>query len=486
VTFVQHTEARDETILRPRTRGRGTEPAIDSVTISGPFHASGPGDTPSRQAIFVCRPASAAEELPCAEKILANLERRAYRRPVSTADVKDLLPFYTAGRTNGSFDRGIQKALERVLVSPQFLFRIERDPANAVPGSIHRVNSLELASRLSFFLWSSIPDRELLDLAAAGKLNDPQVLDQQVHRMLADRRAESLVTNFAAQWLFLRDIEAKQPDGLLFPDFDENLRKAFHRETELFLDSVLLENRSVLDLLTANYTFVNDRLAKHYGIPNVEGTYFRRVTFPAGSMRGGLLGQGSILTLTSYSTRTSPVVRGKWVLENLLSSAPPPPPPNIPALKTEASETGKALSMREAMIQHRANPSCASCHARMDPIGFAMENFDAVGRWRDTDAGQRIDVSGAFPDGTKFDGMAGLKKVLLAHPDQFAGTVAEKLLMYAIGRNLQYYDAPAVRAILRDAKASNYSFASMVMGVVKSTPFQMRAAQNVQALAQVK
>jgi len=486
VTFVQHTEARDETILRPRTRGRGTEPAIDSVTISGPFQASGPGDTPSRHAIFVCRPASAAEELPCAEKILANLERRAYRRPVSTADVKDLLPFYTAGRTNGSFDRGIQKALERVLVSPQFLFRIERDPANAVPGSIHRVNSLELASRLSFFLWSSIPDRELLDLAAAGKLNDPQVLDQQVHRMLADRRAESLVTNFAAQWLFLRDIEAKQPDGLLFPDFDENLRKAFHRETELFLDSVLLENRSVLDLLTANYTFVNDRLAKHYGIPNVEGTYFRRVTFPAGSMRGGLLGQGSILTLTSYSTRTSPVVRGKWVLENLLSSAPPPPPPNIPALKTEASETGKALSMREAMIQHRANPSCASCHARMDPIGFAMENFDAVGRWRDTDAGQRIDVSGAFPDGTKFDGMAGLKKVLLAHPDQFAGTVAEKLLMYAIGRNLQYYDAPAVRAILRDAKASNYSFASMVMGVVKSTPFQMRAAQNVQALAQVK
>jgi mono/diheme cytochrome c family protein len=486
VTFVQHTEARDETMLRPRTRGRGTEPAIDSVTITGPFGASGPGDTPSRQAIFVCRPASAAEELPCAEKILANLERKAYRRPVTTADVKDLMPFYTAGRTNGSFDRGIQKALERVLVSPQFLFRIERDPANAAPGSIHRLSSLELASRLSFFLWSSIPDGELLELAAAGKLNDPQVLDQQVHRMLADRRAESLVTNFAAQWLYLRDIDAKQPDGLLFPDFDENLRKAFHRETELFLDSVLLENRSVLDLLTANYTFVNDRLAKHYGIPNVEGTYFRRVTFPAGSMRGGLLGQGSILTLTSYSTRTSPVVRGKWVLENLLSSAPPPPPANIPALKTEASETGKALSMREAMIQHRANPSCAGCHARMDPIGFAMENFDAVGRWRDTDAGQRIDVSGAFPDGTTFDGMAGLKKALLAHPDQFTGTVAEKLLMYAIGRNLQYYDAPAVRAIVRDAKASNYSFASMVLGVVKSTPFQMRAVQSVPALAQVK
>jgi hypothetical protein len=486
ITFVQHTEARDETMLRPRTRGRGTEPAIDAVTISGPFNASGPGETATREALFVCKPNNASEETACARKILANLETKAYRRPVTDADVNAVMHFYTEGRTNGTFDRGIEKALERVLVSPQFLFRIEREPANVAPGSIYRLNALELASRLSFFLWSSVPDQELSDLALAGKLKDPQVLDQQVRRMLADTRAESLVNNFAEQWLYLRDIEAKEPDELLFPDFDENLRKAFHRETELFLDSVLLENHSVLDLLMANYTFVNNRLAKHYGIPNVEGTYFRRVTFPEGNVRGGLLGQGSILTLTSYSTRTSPVVRGKWVLENLLSAAPPPPPPNIPALKTEASETGKALSMREAMIQHRANPACASCHARMDPIGFAMENFDAVGRWRENDAGQRIDVSGTFPDGTKFEGMAGLKKALLAHPEQFVNTVAEKLLMYAVGRNLQYYDAPAVRAIVRDSKASNYSFGALVLGVVKSTPFQMRTAQTTESVAQVK
>ena len=295
--------------------------------------------------------------------------------------------------------------------------------------------------------------------------------------MLADPRSESLVTNFAAQWLFLRDVEPKQPDVLLFPDFDDGLRYGFERETELFLDSILRENRSVLDLLTANYTFLNDRLAKHYGIPNIEGSYFRRYTFPDGSPRGGLLGQGSILTLTSYSTRTSPVLRGKWVLENLLNAAPPPPPPNIPALKTEGKQAGETLSMREAMTQHRANPACAGCHARMDPIGFAMENFDAVGRWRDSDTGNAIDASGVFPDGTKFEGMAGLKKVLLAHPEQFVGTVAEKLLMYGIGRNVQYYDAPSVRAIVREAAPSNYTFASLMLGVVKSTPFQMRQSQ---------
>jgi hypothetical protein len=292
--------------------------------------------------------------------------------------------------------------------------------------------------------------------------------------MLADPRSESLVTNFAAQWLFLRDIQAKQPDVLLFPDFDDGLRNGFQRETELFLDSILRSDHSVLDLLTANYTFVNERLAKHYGIPNVEGSYFRRVDWPQGSVRGGLLGQGSILTLTSYATRTSPVLRGKWVLENLLSAAPPPPPPNIPALKTEGKQAGETLSMRAAMTQHRAEATCASCHARMDPIGFAMENFDAVGRWRDTDSGNPIDASGVFPDGTKFDGMAGLKKVLLSHPDQFVGTIAEKLLMYAVGRNLQYYDAPSVRAIVRESAANHYAFASLVLGVVKSTPFQMR------------
>jgi hypothetical protein len=407
------------------------------------------------------------------------LERRAYRRPVTDADVERLLPFYTAGRKEGGFDLGIERALERLLVSPQFLFRIEHDPAGVAPGTPYRISDLELASRLSFFIWSSIPDDELLDLAIRGKLSDPAVLRQQARRMVADPRSESLVTNFAEQWLFLRDIESKTPDDLMFQDFDETLREAFRRETDLFLDSVLRENRSVLELLTANYTFLNERLAKHYGIPNVEGSYFRRVTLPPGNPRGGLLGQGSILTITSYATRTSPVVRGKWVLENLLSSPPPPPPPNVPALKTEGKEAGKTLTMREALTQHRANPVCAGCHARMDPIGFAMENFDAIGRWRDRDAGKPIDTSGVLPDGTRLDGMAGLKKALLRHPDQFVGAVAEKLLMYAVGRNIQYYDQPAIRGIVREAAAGNNTFASLVLGVVTSAPFQMRESQSL-------
>ncbi len=381
VTFIQRDETRDEQTLRPRMRGRGTQLAMASVTISGPYNVSGSGDSPSRRRIFVCHDANDT----CARQILSTLAQRAYRRPVTDADLQYLLPFYTAGRgEGGNFEAGIQRALERLLVSPQFLFRIEHNPEGSAP---QRISDLELASRLSFFLWSSIPDDELLARAAKGELKDPAVLDREIHRMLADDRSQSMVTNFAEQWLYLRDIEAKQPDELLFPDFDDSLRQAFRKETDLFLNAVLRENRSVVELLTANFTFVNERLAKHYGIPNVEGSYFRRVTLPEGSVRGGLLGQGSLLTLTSYSTRTSPVVRGKWVLENLLSAPPPPPPPNIPALKTEASETGKPLSMREAMLLHRANPACAGCHARMDPIGFAMENFDAVGRWRDTDAG---------------------------------------------------------------------------------------------------
>lgn len=476
VTFVERTEARDENTLRPRMRGRGTEPAIALVTISGPYDAKGPGDTPSRRRIFTCRPVSAGDEMSCARQILSTLARRAYRRPVASEDLDDLLPFYTAGRKEADFERGIQRGLERLLVSPQFLFRIERDPAGIAPGTAYRISDLELASRLSFFLWSSIPDDELLDAAASGRLRQPGVLDQQVRRMLADPRSQSLVTNFAEQWLFLRDIEAKTPDEILFPDFDETLRSAFRRETELFLDSVLRENRSVLDLLTANYTFVNERLAKHYGIPNVEGSYFRRVTLPAGSPRGGLLGQGSILTITSYATRTSPVVRGKWVLENLLSAPPPPPPPNVPALKTDGTEPGKILSMREAMTKHRASPACAGCHARMDPIGFAMEHFDAIGQWRDRDNGNPIDTSGVMPDGTKFDGMDGLKQALLRHPEQFVDTVAEKLLMYGIGRNVQYFDQPAVRQIVRDSAKSNYTLSSLVLGVVNGVPFQMREA----------
>jgi len=475
VAFVQRTEARDEATLRPRMRSRGTQPAINSVTISGPYKATGGGDSPSRRRIFACKPASATEELGCARRILSTLARRAYRRPSNDTDVSDLLSFYERGRKEGSFDLGIQKALERLLVSPQFLFRIEREPANVAAGTAYRVSDLELASRLSFFIWGSIPDDDLLDAAAAGRLKDAKVLEQQVRRMLADPRSESLVTNFAAQWLYLRDIAAKQPDEILFADFDETLRAAMQRETELFIGSVFRENRSVLDLVRANYTFLNERLARHYGVPNVKGSYFRRVTFPDGSVRGGLLGQGSVLTITSYSTRTSPVLRGKWVLENLLSAAPPPPPADVPALKIETAP-GKPLTLREAMIQHRAAPTCAGCHARMDPIGFAMENFDAVGRWRDRDGDQPIDATGVFPEGTKFDGIAGLKKELLRQPEQFVGTIAERLLMYAIGRNLQYYDAPTVRTVMRDAAPANYTLPSLVLGIVKSRPFQMREA----------
>ena len=466
VTFVERDEVRDESTLRPRMRGRGPEPALSLVTISGPYGATTPGDSPSRRRIFTCR----TDDSPCAQRILLALARRAYRRPVTSDDIQNLLPFYEKGRAEAGFDAGIERALERLLVSPQFLFRVERTPATDVA----RVSDLELASRLSFFLWSSIPDDQLLNVAAQGQLKNPVVLEREVRRMLRDRRSASLVTNFAEQWLFVRDIEAKQPDGLIFPDFDETLRSAMRTETDLFLDSVLRDNRSVLDLLTANYSFINERLARHYGIPNIEGSYFRRVTFPAGSPRGGLLGQGSILTLTSYATRTSAVVRGKWVLENLLSAAPPPPPPNVPAFKNAGPEPGQTLTMREAMTQHRANPSCAGCHARMDPIGFSMENFDAVGRWRDRDSGNAIDASGSFNNGTKFDGMPGLKKVLLADRDQFVNTVAEKLLMYALGRNLQYYDEPAVRAAVHKSAASNFTLSSLVIGVVNSAQFQMR------------
>jgi hypothetical protein len=477
VAFVERNELRDEEVLRPRLRSTGAGLAVEVVTVSGPYNASGPGDTPSRRRIFLCHPSSAADEEPCARRILSALERRAYRRPVETADVEGLMPFYRDGKSEGGFDGGIERALRRLLVSPQFLFRIERDPPDIAPGTSHAVSDLELASRLSFFLWSSIPDDELLALASQGKLRQPGTLEQQVRRMLADRRSSSLVTNFAEQWLYLRDLDTKRPNELLFPEFDESLRAAFRRETDLFVDSVLRDNRSVLELLSANYTYVNERLAKHYGIANVHGDDFRRISFPPGSPRGGLLGQGALLTITSYANRTSPVNRGKWVLENLLSAPPPPPPPNVPALKLEGSDPGKTLTMRDAMIQHRASPACASCHSRMDPIGFALENFDAIGQWRDHDGDNSIDASGAFPDGAKFEGTAGLKAALLSHPEEFVLTVAEKLLMYAAGRNVQYYDQPAIRAITQDAARDNYAFASLVLGVVKSAPFQMREVQ---------
>jgi len=477
VTFIEENQAPDEGTLRPRLRSRGSLPALASVTVSGPYSVRGPGNSQSRERLFVCHPetgATNAAELQCARQILQALTRRAYRRPSIAADIDLLMPFYTGGRAEGGFDNGIELALERVLVSPQFLFRIETEPSSAARGTVYRISDIELASRLSFFLWSSIPDDQLLDLAIAGRLKDSAVLEQQVKRMLADSRSESMVSNFAAQWLYLRDIELKVPDQILFPDFDETLREAFSKETDLFLDSILRENRSVLDLLTANYTFVNERLAQHYGIPNVQGSYFRRVTFPEDSPRGGLLGQGTILAVTSYATRTSPVLRGKWVLENLLSSPPPPPPANVPALKTEGAEPGKVLTMREAMTQHRANPACAGCHARMDPIGFAMENFDALGRWRDRDDGGVIDASGVLTDGTRFEGIPGLRKLLLEHSQEFVSTVAGRLLMYAVGRNLHYDDAPAVRAIVNGAERDSYTLQSLVLGVVKSTPFQMR------------
>jgi hypothetical protein len=476
VTFVRRTLALDESTVRVQRRSRGTLPAIELVTVSGPYDATGPGQTPSRDRIFICHPENTAQEGPCARKIIASLARKAYRRPVVDADVDALWPFYEGGYAEAGFDAGIQRVLERVLVSPQFLYRIERVPEGAKPGEAFAVSPLELASRLSFFLWSSLPDEELLSLGASGQLADDSVLEAQVTRMLADPRADALVENFASQWLFLRDVERKEPDVFLFRDFDDGLRADFAEETKLFVESVFRDQRSVLDLITAKYTFVNERLAEHYGIPYVTGSYFRRVDLPADSPRGGLLGQGSILTLTSYPTRTSPVLRGKYVLDNLLASPPPPPPPNVPALNASPAGERATTTLREAMAAHRANPQCASCHAQMDPIGFALEHFDAVGRWRDSEGGLPIEDASVLPDGTKVDGIEGVKQLLLHDPERFVGAVTEKLLMYAIGRNVQYYDQPAVRQIVRDAADENYTFAALVRGIVKSVPFRMRQA----------
>jgi hypothetical protein len=446
---------------------------IAAVEIEGPFHGDGSGDTPSRRRIFSCRPSQAEDEERCASAILSALARRAYRRPVETRDVRTLLGFFRAGRPDG-FDAGIRTALERMLVDPEFLFRVERE-AGGLRAGAHLVSDLDLASRLSFFLWSSIPDAELLDVAERGKLRDG--LDGQVRRMLADPRSSTLVSNFAAQWLHLRNMKAIAPDGNIFPEFDDNLREAFQRETELFLESQIREDRSLRDLLTANYTFVNERLARHYGIPNVYGSHFRRVTFDSPE-RGGLLGQGSILTVTSYATRTSPVVRGKWLLENILGAPPPPPPANVPPLPENVAGGG-TLTVRERMERHRANPVCASCHSRMDPLGFALENFDAIGRWRAADeSGTPIDASGAFPDGTTFRGPVELRDVLVAErTSEFAMTVAEKLLTYALGRGVEAVDRPALRAIVRGAAAHDYKWSAMIGGIVRSTPFRMRRAQ---------
>jgi hypothetical protein len=482
-TFIKKNSALLETELQPYQahfnyyRHPRTQPAVYSVSVTGPFDATGVGETPSRRRIFVCRPTRPSDEERCATAVIANLARRAYRRPVTNDDLRIPLAFYRDARVEGNFETGIEMALRTILTNAEFIFRVERDPENIGANRAYRISDLELASRLSFFLWSSIPDDELLDLAAQGKLHEAAVLERQVRRMLADSRAQSLESNFAGQWLYLRNLAAVGPDGRQFPDFDDNLRQAFRRETELFFESIVKEDRSVVDLLNANYTFLNERLAKHYGIPNVYGSNFRRVTLPSDSIRGGLLGQGSILTVTSYANRTSPVQRGKWVLENILGTPPPPPPPNVPPL-TEDNPVGKVLTMRERMAQHRTNPACSSCHQLMDPIGLSFEHFDATGRWRNQSEGDiPIDAAGALPSGVTFEGVAGLKRAVLSRPELFVTTVTEKLLTYALGRGMDYYDAPAIRAITREASNNDYRFSSLILGVVKSAPFQMRRSQ---------
>ncbi|MEO8592609.1 MAG: DUF1592 domain-containing protein [Candidatus Solibacter sp.] len=478
-TFLAKSSALPETERQPyqahfnMDRHPRIQPALYSIGITGPFDPKGAGDTPSRRRILVCRPSTSADEEPCAKRIFTELARRAYRRPVKDTDVAALLRFYKQGRQTGAFDDGVELGLRALLTSPEFLFRIERDPAGAASGTVYRISDLDLASRLSFFIWSSIPDDELLESAAQGKLRNPAELARQTRRMLADPRAKTLVDNFAEQWLYLRNLAAVTPDVRLFPDFDDNLRQSMRQETEFLFESIMREDRNVLDLIRANYTFLNERLAKHYGIPDVYGSRFRRFTFGPGDPRGGLLGQASILTVTSYATRTSPVLRGKWILANLLGNPPTPPPPNVPTLK-ENPDPAKVLPMRERMAEHRRNPACAGCHQMMDPPGFSLENFDAVGAWRTTENGVPVDTSGSLPGGNSFDGPAGLRQAILNRPDVFVGTLTEKLLTYALGRGIEPYDAPAVRRIVQAARDDDNRFSAIVLGVVNSTPFEMR------------
>ena len=488
VTFVKNSSSLLETGRQPlqsrfnERRHPRVTPAISQVSVTGPYAPQGADDTPSRHRIFVCRPAfakgsgeagpSTSEETACARRILSALIRRAYRRPISEADLERPMAFYREGKSERDFEAGIGKALTAVLVNPEFLFRVEADPAKTPAGAAYRISDLELASRLSFFLWSSVPDDALLDAAIRGELRRPEVLERHVRRMLADPRSYNLASNFAGQWLRLRNVTSVDPNVRLYPDFDDNLRQAFRTETELFVDSVVREDRSVLDLLRADYTFLNERLAKHYGIPNVYGSRFRRVELAPDSRRGGLLRQGSVLAVTSYATRTSPVIRGVWVLSNIVGAPPPPPLPNVPALDGNVPAN---LPVRERMAAHRASPVCASCHRTIDPVGFALENFDAVGRWRDNegDSGP-IDVSGTLPGTGDIKGVSGLEDALLQRPDLFATTLTEKLLTFALGRGVEYYDAPAVRKILREAQPAGYRFSSLILGIVNSAPFQMR------------
>ncbi len=480
VTFIKKPSSLLETERQPFDahfnfhRHPRISPAVYQVSINGPYNAQGPGSTPSRNAVFICYPNSPDEYDHCAETILSNLMRKAYRRPVTDTDLVKPMEFFQTGKSEGGFEAGVERALSSILVSPQFLFRIEFAPDEVKPDEVYTVSSFDLASRLSFFLWSSIPDEELFSLAERGVLHNESVLQEQVLRMLKDPKSQSLVTNFAGQWLYLRNLESTTPDLRLFPNFDDNLRQAFRKETELFFESVLREDRSVIDLIDADYTYLNERLARHYDIPHIYGSRFRRVKLEDGHHRGGLLRQGSILTVTSYATRTSPVIRGHWVLENMLGTPPPPPPPDVPAL--EENTVSASLPIRERLLAHRENPACASCHDVMDPLGFALENFDAVGRWRTVEYGEPIDASGEFFDGSPFENIDELETILLQHQDMFAGTLVEKLLTFALGRGIEYYDYPAIRQIVRNAKDDEYKFSSLILGIVKSTPFQMRSA----------
>ena len=488
VSFVRKF-AEPEGVLQPRqsvfasaiNEMRDGNAAVEHVAITGPYESAGRGDTPSSRKIFTCVPAGASQidEEACAREILSSLARLAYRRPVAPADVNALMDFYRAGRSDSSFDAGIQLALERLLISPDFLFRIERDPAGLAPGTAYELSAVELASRLSFFLWSSIPDAELLEVAEHGELRDPAVLEQQARRMLADPRAKALVQNFAAQWLYLRNLRSVVPDAAVFPEWDENLREAFRQETELFFESMIRDNRSVLDLLNADYTFANERLAAHYGIPGVYGSHFRRVRLDGelAERRGGILGHGSLLTVTSYPNRTSPVLRGKWLLTNFLGTPPAPPPADIPDLP-DRGETGQPATVRDRLERHRREPACAACHAPMDPLGLALENYDAVGRWRTSgEAGLPLDASGLLPDGTRFDGPQGLRTILIERRQQFVGAVTEKLLAYSLGRGLEHYDRSSVRRITVAAAADDYRWSSIIIGIVQSTPFRMRRSK---------
>jgi hypothetical protein len=445
---------------------------VGSVTITGPFNPTGPGDTPSRRRIMVCTPQSAAEEASCARKIVSNLARRAFRRNLlDDAEVDGLMAFYERGRKEGDFETGIQHAVARILIAPRFVFRMEDEPANVKEGAVYKIDDMALASRLSFFIWSSIPDDELLDLAARGKLKDPVTLDQQVRRMLKDPKSDALVKNFAGQWLYLRELAGVTPDTR---EFDDNLRKAYRRETEMLFDSIVREDRSIVTLLDADYTFVNERLARAYGIPGIRGDYFRRISLPAASPRRGLLGQGSFLTITSIASRTSPVMRGKWVLQNLLGAPPPEPPPNVEVNLDADPKAKKPSSLRERLELHRTQQVCASCHKIMDPIGFSLENFDLIGKWRDTDGGLPINSSGVLVDGTPLNSVADLRKAVLSRADTFVTTTTERLMIYALGRAVDHNDMPTVRAIVRDAAKNKNTFSSLVLGIVKSSPFQMK------------